>query len=129
MGRLDARTIASVAAARAGPPVSSFLYDAATQRALVLAHPNSINFPAGFGSGTVRQARAMGSWAAVVAVLAGPRVLCLGDDVLLEHLAAVPEVLRMLGAEEGVVAGLACLEEEVLVALAVKVGEAALAAA
>ncbi|OCT45320.1 hypothetical protein CLCR_05412 [Cladophialophora carrionii] len=99
MGRLDRGLVEQVAAdwKEAGrAPVIDFFYDCQTQRQLVLRHAATVKFN---NLDNDRFARALELWSALVAALS-PRVLCLTDKVILGHVYALPEVLRMLRAPE-----------------------------
>jgi hypothetical protein len=99
MGRLDRGLVDQFAcnwkeSGRA--PVVDFFYDCQTQRQLVLRNAATVKFN---NADNNRFARALELWSALVAALS-PRVLCLTDKVILGHVYALPEVLRMLRAPE-----------------------------
>ncbi|EXJ56059.1 hypothetical protein A1O7_08990 [Cladophialophora yegresii CBS 114405] len=99
MGRLDRGVVEQVAAdwQEAGrTPVVDFMYDCQTQRQLFLRHAATVKFN---NLDNDRFAHALELWSALVAALS-PRVLCLTDMVILGHVYALPEVLRMLRAPE-----------------------------
>jgi hypothetical protein len=113
LGLLDgeaARSLAREWREAGRPPVVEFLYDAATQRRLALGLVCAD--VVGVRGGVAEVASAMAAWAALVAAF-NPRVLCLQDEAVVSLLRALPEVLWMLGAAEGTVAGVVRLRRRV----------------
>ncbi|OAP62813.1 hypothetical protein AYL99_02040 [Fonsecaea erecta] len=89
--------------ARGLRPVVEFLYDCRTQYHLVLANMHSVQFSATCERSFYLRDSGMEAWGAIVADLA-VHAFCLPDDVVVRHLYALPQVLRMLRAPESALA-------------------------
>ncbi|KIY04034.1 uncharacterized protein Z520_00726 [Fonsecaea multimorphosa CBS 102226] len=85
--------------ARGLRPVVEFLYDCRTQYNLVLANIHTVKFSANCEQSSYLRESGMEAWSAILDDVA-VHAFCLPDDIVVKHLFALPQVLRMLRAPE-----------------------------
>ncbi|KAL1972875.1 hypothetical protein VTN31DRAFT_6417 [Thermomyces dupontii] len=94
------------------PQVPEFQFDQNTQREMIMAHINSLNFYGEYGINNLLLKSTLDNWRSVCAEM-NVRTFCYPDSVVRKHMHDLHRVLEMLGASSGTLCAFERLQVEV----------------